>query len=232
MMPPSRWAGARQTRAGARQTRAGLEYALGTVARANVIVAAWRWRYELAAAAALAAPWIALDTAAAAALTAGLAAALGITASVSRGRRLLAARLWCIVTPHRIRSACAHAWIHSRYGKLPVILMTRSRPFGERVYLWCRAGISAADFSSARELLTAACMAKGVQVSRHSRYAHLVALDVIRRDPPAEWTGQPWYDTGPPDGTLTIPAPRESAESDRFSVGDPPRQEPPLWVRV
>ena len=224
-MPPPR-------RAGARQTRADLEYALGTVARANLIVAVWRWRYELAAAAALAAPWIALPTAPAAGLTAGLAAALVLTASFPRGRRLLAARLWCIVTPHRIRSACAHAWIHSRYGKLPVILLTRSQPLGERVYLWCRAGISAADFSSARELLTAACMATDVQVSRHSRYAHLVALDVIRREPPAEWTGHPWYDTGMPDGTLTIPAPREPADEGRFSLGDPPRQVLPRWVPV
>jgi hypothetical protein len=214
-------------RARARQTRADLEYALGTVARANVIVAAWRWRYELAAAAGLTEPWIALPTAAAAGLTAGLTVALTLIASFQRGRRFLAGRLWCIVTPHRVRSACAHAWIHSRYGKLPVILLTRSQPFGQRVYLWCRAGISATDFSSARDLLTAACMAMDVQVSRHSRYAHLVALDVIRRKPSAERTGQPWYDTGTPAGTLTIPAPREHA--DDYKLGDPPDQRPPRW---
>jgi len=225
MMSPSR-------RARARQTRAGLEYALGTVARANLIAAAWHWRYELAAAAGLAAPWVALQTAAAAALTAGLAGALALTACFPRGRRFLAARLWCIVTPHRIRSACAHAWIHSRYGKLPVILLTRSQPRGERVYLWCRAGISAADFSSEQELLTAACMATDVQVSRHARYAHLVALDVIRREPSALSTGQPWYDTGRPAGTVTIPAPREHSDEGVSWPGDPTGQEPPRWVRA
>lgn len=218
-------------RAGARQTWVGLEFALGKVARSNAIVAAWRWRYELAAAGGLAAPWIALHAAAAAPVTAGLAAALALIASFPSGRRFLAARLWCIVTPHRIRSACAHAWIHSRFGKLPVILMTRRQPFGERVYLWCRAGISAADFSSARKLLTAACMATDVHVSRRSRYAHLVALDVIRREAPAEWIGQPWYDTGAPDGMLTIPAPREHGD-DCSSLGDPPDQEPRRWVAV
>jgi hypothetical protein len=225
MMSPSR-------RARARQTRAGLEYALGTVARANLIVAAWHWRYELAAAAGLTAPWVALQTAAAAALTAGLAAALALTACFPRGRRFLAARLWCIVTPHRIRSACAHAWIHSRYGKLPVILLTRSQPGGERVFLWCRAGISAADFSSERELLTAACMATDVQVSHHARYAHLVALDVIRREPSAWSTGQPWYDTGTPAGTVTIPAPREHSDEGVSWPGDPTGQEPPRWLRA
>jgi hypothetical protein len=216
----------------ARQTRVGLEDALGTVARANVIVAAWRWRYEIAAAAGLAAPWMALRAAAAATLTVGLAAVLALSASFRGGRRLLAARLWCIVTPHRIRSACVHAWIHSRYGKLPVILMTRSRPFGERIYLWCRPGISAADFSCAREVFTAACMATDVQVSRHSRYAHLVALDVIRREPKAESTGQPWYDTGRPDGTLTIPAPRAHADDDEFCLGEPAGQESSRWLPV
>jgi hypothetical protein len=207
-------------RARARQTRSDLEYAFGTVRRANVIVAAWRWRYELGAVAGLTAPWLALSIPAATAVTAGLAAALGLLASFPRGRRLLAARFWCVVTPHRVRSACVQAWIHSRYGRLPTILITRSQPFGERVVLWCRAGISAADFSSARELLAAACMASDVQVSRHARYAQLVALDVIRRDPPAGQTGQPWYDLGPADS------------GGGPWLSQPPSQEPPRWVPV
>ena len=216
--------------ASTRQARAGLEYAFGSVARANPIVAAWRWRYELAMASALAAIWLGLATAAAIWLTAGLAGALAGLACFPVGRRFLAARTWCIVTPHRVRAGCAQAWIHSRYGKLPIVVLTRHQPFGERVYLWCRAGMSAADFSSARKLLAAACWAQDVQVSRHARYAHLVVLDVIRREPPAEWSGHPWYDTGTPSGTLAVPAPRESAD-DAFRLGEPPREQP-CWVPV
>jgi len=171
-----------------------------------------------------------LDTAAAAALTGGLAAALAFTACFPRGRRFLAARAWCIVTVHRVRTGCAQAWIHSRYGKLPFILWTRSRPSGERVYLWCRAGTSAANFSSARRLLAAACMAKDIEVSQHARYAHLIALDVIRRGPPAEWNGHPWYDTGTPSGSPTIPGPREPTDDD-FWLGEPPREQP-RWVPI
>jgi hypothetical protein len=214
--------------ASTREARAALGYAIGTVSRANPVVATWRWRYELVVAAALAAAWIALDTAAAAALTGGLAATLALTAYFPRGRRFLAARAWCIVTPHRVRTGCAQAWIHTRYGKLPFILWTRSRPSGERVYLWCRAGTGAADFSSARELLAAACMAKDIKVSRHARYANLIALDVIRREPPAEWKGHPRYSTGRPSGSLAIPAPREPA--DAYWFGEPPRGQPPRWV--
>jgi hypothetical protein len=215
--------------ASTREARAAFEYAIGTVSRANPVVATWRWRYELVAAAAFIAAWIALGTTAAAALTGGLTAALALTCSFSRGRTLLLARAWCIVTPHRVRTACAQAWIHTRYGKLPFILWTRSRPSGERVYLWCRAGNSAADFSSARELLAAACMAKDVNVSQHARYSHLIALDVIRREPPTEWSGRPWYDTGTPSGSPTIGVPREPAD-DAYWLGEPPRDQPPRWI--
>jgi len=215
--------------ASTRGARGALEYAIGTLPRANPVVAAWRWRYELAASATLAAAWTALDTVAAAALTGGLAAALALIACFARGRRFLAARAWCIVTAHRVRAGCAQAWIHTRYGKLPFILLTRSRPSGERVYLWCRAGISAADFSSARKLLTAACLAKDIKVSQHARYAHLIALDVIRREPSVEWNGHPWYNTGTPNGSPTIPGPREPVHDD-FWLGEPPREQPPRWV--
>jgi hypothetical protein len=184
MMPSSR-------PASTRAARAALVYAIGTVPRANPVVAAWRWRYELVASATFAAVWIALDTPAAAALTGGLVAAPALTACFARGRRLLAARVWCIVTAHRVRTGCAQAWIHTRSGKIPFLIWTGSRPSGERVYLWCRAGTSAADFRSACMLLAAACMAKHIEVSHHARHTHLIALDVIRREPPVEWNGRP-----------------------------------------
>ncbi len=139
-----------------RQARAGLEFGLGTVARANLAVAAWRWRYELLGMASLAVIWTTLGIGDAAAITAGLVALLGGTASLPAGRRFLAAHAWCIVTPHRIRVGCAQAWIHSRDGKMPAVLLTRRQPSGERVYLWCRAGTSAEDLSSARGLVAAA----------------------------------------------------------------------------
>jgi hypothetical protein len=110
--------------ASSREARRALEYAIGTVPRANPVVFAWRWRYELAATAMLIATWIALNHAAAAALTGGLAAVLALTACFRRGRRFLAGRAWCIATAHRVRAGCTQAWIHTRYGKLPFILWT------------------------------------------------------------------------------------------------------------
>jgi hypothetical protein len=164
-----------------REAQAGLYYAAGTVAQANLVVAAFRWRYELTASAALTTAWLVLGPVSGAAITAGLAALIATGACWPRGRRFLVARAWCVVTPHRVRAGCAQAWIHSRNGKIPAVFLTRRQPFGERVYLWCRAGTSADDLSSARALLAAACWADDIRVTRHLRYAHLVTLDVIRR---------------------------------------------------
>ncbi len=164
-----------------RQARTTLHYAVGAVARANLVVLAYRWRHEVAVVGAVASPWLMLRPPAAAAITAGLAAAFGLLSCWPPGRRFLLARFWCIVTPHRVRIACEQCWIHSRDGKIPVVLITRHKPFGERVHLWCRAGTSVFDLESARDLLAAACWSQDVEVTCSTRYPHLVALDVIRR---------------------------------------------------
>jgi hypothetical protein len=119
------------------------------------------------------------------------AALIGTVAYWPQGRAFLAARAWCTVTPHRVRVGCGQAWIHSRAGKIPAVLITRRQPFGERVYLWCRAGTSADDLSSASVLLAAACWADNIRVIRSPRYAHLVMLDVIRRGQAGSPTATP-----------------------------------------
>jgi hypothetical protein len=108
---------------------------------------------------------------------------LGIGAAVAwwrEAREWLLAHIWCIVTAHRVRTGCAHAWIQTRSGRLPVILLTRPEYYGERVYVWCPAGISLEDFEDAADVLCAACWATGIVVSASERYANIVILDVIR----------------------------------------------------
>jgi hypothetical protein len=167
-----------------RQARASLEFAIGTVAKPNPLVLLWRWRYEIAGAAT--ATVVALVATAAIGLVwtiiAAAALAIGIVAA-PESRRIAIARAWCVITPHRIRSGCAQVWIHTRTGRLPFIVLTTCEPFGERVRVWCRAGVSAADFEAARHTLAASCWARDVQVIRSEKYAQLVTLDVIRRSP-------------------------------------------------
>ena len=112
--------------------------------------------------------------------TVKIAAAFGLWPP---GRRLLVTRAWCVITPHRLRTGCANAWINSRYGRLPIILLTTAQPFGERVLLWCVAGVSAEDLVAAREALIAACWAADIKVNRSDRHRQLVIVDVIRRPP-------------------------------------------------
>jgi hypothetical protein len=156
---------------------------LRPVARPNPIVLAWRWRYEIALVAGVPAGIIVLMTRVSLVWSvAVISVAAATLANWPAARSWLLAHARCVVTAHRVRTGCAQAWIQSRYGKLPVILVTSPRPFGERVYLWCRAGTSLEDFGSATGILRAACWAQDVRVSASTRYSHIVVLDVIRRE--------------------------------------------------
>ena len=86
-----------------------------------------------------------------------------------------------VITPHRVRSACKHAWIHSRAGRIPAVLWTSRVAEGERVVLWCHPGAAADDLESARPVLAAACWATDVRVQPHPTRAQLVVLVVVRR---------------------------------------------------
>jgi hypothetical protein len=173
--PPPRWRSRRQA-------LAPLAATLGAVARPNPLVWAWRWRYELILAAATSYGTIKLaQVLGGGGALALIAAMIAIATLWAPARRRLAARAWCVITPHRVRTGCAEAWIHSRHGRLPAVLLTTRQPFGERVHLWCRPGTSAQDFISARAVLIAACWAQDIRVTRSPRHAHLVTLDIIRR---------------------------------------------------
>jgi hypothetical protein len=160
--------------------RADLESIVAPEPRLSAPVLLWRWRYEIAAVMAAAGLLIMLVTALGKEwATISLAALAGLVSPP--WPTWLTARLRCVVTPHRLRSGFVQARIQTRRGRLPVIVRTTPEPFGERVRLWCPAGISAEDFRSARDTLRAACWARDVRVTRNERQSHRITLDVIRR---------------------------------------------------
>jgi hypothetical protein len=165
----------------------GADFGLGLVRfpRPNPVLVAWRWRYELALLAAVAACRAYVG----ALWTVQIGLVLGaVVAAVPGLRRHVRRRAWCVITPHRVRTACKHAWIHSRTGRIPAVLWTRPVDEGEQVLLWCRPGTAAEDLELARPALTAACWAEDVRVVQHTTRAQLVLLTVVRaqRDrPPA-----------------------------------------------
>lgn len=98
-------------------------------------------------------------------------------------RRRLSTALGCAANRHRLRTALLELRLTSRAGWLPLTLWLTPTPVGERVWLWCRAGISAEDIADETDRLRSACFARDVRVKRDRRWAALVAVDVVRRDP-------------------------------------------------
>jgi hypothetical protein len=166
---------------------ASVEAAISSVARPGPLGRLWHWRYELALATGLPLAAIVIGyTLGLGWLIALAAVALAAMAAVLAwrpARQWLIARAWCVITPHRVRTGCAHAWVQTRDGRLPTIVYTAPTEFGERVMLWCRAGITAGDFEGARDILRAACWASDVRVVVNDRRSHIVVLEVIRAEP-------------------------------------------------
>jgi hypothetical protein len=215
-----------------RQALAALHYALRTVARPNPLVAAWRWRYELAIGVGLPLLLIVfIGIRGMMATLAAMAVLIGVAMIWAPSRHYLSDRAWCVITPHRVRVGCVQGWIHSRRGKIPIVLLTTRQPFGERVHLWCRAGTCSQDFASALPLLVAACWASGIRVMGNQRHTHLVMFDVIRRSRNNQvGVGESDLHTGivpgprtPPDdddGPQPWPIPPDRGESNPFKYPD------------
>jgi hypothetical protein len=175
-----------------------LESAVREIRRPGPIESCWNWRWELG---------IGFTIAGLAGLMAAIFGLIGLAAAAGAGlaassallcwppaRKRIVAQAWCIITPHRIRVGCINAWVQTRRGRLPIVMYTVPTDYGERVQLWCRAGITAADLFAARQVLAAACWATQVRVIPSVQRAHLVTLEVIRNRHPerTEPTPQGW----------------------------------------
>jgi hypothetical protein len=97
-------------------------------------------------------------------------------------RRLAVRRAWCVLSRHRIQRACFETRMHTRSGRLPLVLRITPTEVGERALIWCRAGICAEDFEAHAAEIAAACYARQVRIEGHRRWAQLVQVDIVRRD--------------------------------------------------
>lgn len=93
----------------------------------------------------------------------------------------LTALAWQLVTPLLLRSGLYQSGIQNRSGMRPIIVRVTSEPFGERVRLWCPAGVSSEDFMFAKGVLCTACLASDVQIRRDEHHSQIVIVDVVRR---------------------------------------------------
>ena len=97
-------------------------------------------------------------------------------------RRFAVRRAWCVLSRHRIQKVCFETRMHTRAGRLPLVLRITPTEVGERALIWCRAGICAADFEAHVPEIAAACYARQARVEGHKRWAQLVQVDIVRRD--------------------------------------------------
>jgi hypothetical protein len=143
----------------------------------------WRWRSEFTTAVVTGLAAYELIHLIGIILVATLLAVIGAGLGfVPHPRRFITRRFWCLVTRHRIQRLCWEARLHTRSGRLPLILWIRSTEVGERVFVWCRAGISSEDFEAHTDDIRAACYARDARVARNKQHSQLVTIDVIRRD--------------------------------------------------
>jgi hypothetical protein len=168
---------------------AAVQTAMSRFARAGILGLIRNRRYELGLSAGLAVVGLASGYALGA-LWLILLAATGLillTGGLARApsRRRLIAQAWCIITPCRVRAGCRRAGVQTRDGRPPTILYAMPAAFGERVTLWCPAGITYGDLTAAGDVLRVACWARDVHVLASARYPRLVVLEVIRHPPAA-----------------------------------------------
>jgi len=113
---------------------------------------------------------------------------LGVVAAlVPPVRRWVVAWWWCGLVRHRLRMSFAQFIRAAGRGNpvsLPLILLARPTPAGERVWVWLRPGLDLTDLEGKTPKLAVACWASEVRVVRASaRYAALLRVDIARRDP-------------------------------------------------
>jgi hypothetical protein len=144
---------------------------------------AWRWRAELTLlAATLAALWrlALLITIIWAALA--LAAFVLVVLAVPHSRRFITRRFWCVLARHRLQRVCYETRLHTRAGRLPLVLWIRPIKVGVRAWILCRAGTCGQDFADHAPEIAAACFAREARVTPNRRWSHLLTIDIHRHD--------------------------------------------------
>jgi hypothetical protein len=111
-----------------------------------------------------------------------LTSAISAPAVTRIGRNWIAARFWCVVSRHRLQRVCLETTMHTRSGRIPLVLWITPTATGEKALILTRAGICAEEFEAYSEEIAAACWARSSNVFRHVKRAQLVIVEIVRRD--------------------------------------------------
>lgn len=167
---------------------------------AAFLVAAWPviraflwWMPELVIAGSLALGWMELAAHADVFVRfAALAAFIGILAAIGPVRRWLVSWSWCLISRHRVRTCFSEFIVANRMGSLPLILVARPTPAGERLWVFLRPGMSMATIQDNYDKIAVACWATSVTAENpNPSNSALVRFDIKRRDPLTGTIGSP-----------------------------------------
>ncbi|MEV4567430.1 hypothetical protein AB0K12_27000 [Nonomuraea sp. NPDC049419] len=111
-----------------------------------------------------------------------LTSAVSVPAATRRGRSWVAAHFWCVFSRHRLHRVCMETTMHTRAGRIPLVLWITPTATGEKALIMVRAGISAEEFEAYAEEIAAACWARGVNVYRHRTRSQFLIVEIVRRD--------------------------------------------------
>lgn len=143
----------------------------------------WRFRTELASlAVTTTATWqlaLAVGTLLALLILGGV---ITVVLTVPATRRFLARRAWCVISRHRLQKVFYETRMHTRSGRLPLVLRIRPTEVGEQALIWCRAGICFEDFEAHTGEIAGACYGREARIERSKRWAQLVQVSIVRRD--------------------------------------------------
>ncbi|MEV0789392.1 hypothetical protein [Kribbella sp. NPDC050459] len=157
----------------------------------KVLLAVWRWRWELLVLASLAYVTIAHGEAITGYfqsnplwLNALLIIVLcGWIVTDNPARRFVLNRIWCVITRHRLRACLVEMRTLNYSGNLPFIFGCLSTKTGQIVWLWMRPGLSMEDLDNKAETIASACWARSAVIARSKRNAAVVRIEINRRDP-------------------------------------------------
>ena len=98
-----------------------------------------------------------------------LAALITAALAIPLSRRYLTRHAWCLISRHRLQRVCYESRLHTRAGRLPLIVWIRPTKVGERAWILCRAGVCADDFDAYRAEIGAGCYAREARVIRNKK---------------------------------------------------------------
>src|SRR6516225_2298831 len=67
-----------------------------------------------------------------------LTATVAVVTGLPWTRRFVLRRAWCVLSRHRIQKVCYETRMHTRSGRLPLVLRIHPTLVGERALVWCR----------------------------------------------------------------------------------------------